>query len=180
MNKIRTKLAGKRRRLGVSEVMGSVLLMGVTLAVGFAVWAWASNAAIASEKSFGNSVNSNSNCLQMSYTGVDVNFSSTSSSLLTVWFYNNGQSEITLRTIIISNSTWIYTYTPASSTIFYVQNIYPITVNVGTNLAKNAIYTFKSLGGNTTTVGSGKSAVSYSCGVSSSVYQQVTPDATPI
>jgi len=160
--------------------MGSVLLMGVTLAVGFAVWAWASNAAIASEKSFGNSVNSNSNCLQMAYTGVDVNFSSTSSSLVTVWLYNNGQSEISLRAIIISNSSWTYTYTPSSTTIFYVQNIYPVTMNVGTNLAKNAIYTFKSLGANTTTVGTGKAAVSYNCGITSSLYQQVTPDTTPI
>ncbi len=155
-------------------------MMGVTLAVGFTVWAWASNAAVASEKSFGNSVNSNSNCLTISYEGVDANFSSSASSSVTVWYFNSGQSEVTIRNVIISNSTWTYTYTAPTSTILYVQGIKPITISIGTNFAKDAIYTFKSTGENSTTVGSGKSAVQYSCGLVSSTYQQVTPDTTPI
>lgn len=180
MKNLRKKLIGKRSRLGVSEVMGAVLMMGVTLAVGFAVWAWASNAAIASEKSFGNSINSNVSCLNIGYEVANVNFSSTSSSTLTVWYYNSGQSEVSLRNVIVSNSTWAYNYSPTSTTTLYVQAIKEVTINVGTNLAKNAIYTFKTLGSNSTTIGSGKSAVVYNCGAASTTYQQVTPDQTPI
>lgn len=160
--------------------MGAILMMGVTLAVGFTVWAWASNAALASEKSFGNSVNSNANCLNIAYEGVNVNFSSTSSSTLTVWYYNSGQSEVTLRSVIVSNSTWAYSYTPASTTTILVLGVKLVTITLPTNLSKNAIYTFKALGSNSTTVGSGKSAITYSCGVASSSYQQVTPDQSPV
>jgi hypothetical protein len=180
LNNIKRKLGQRKSRVAVSEVMGAVLMMGVTLAVGFAAWAWASNAAVASEKSFGNSVNSNINCLSMSYEGVDVNFSSTSSSVLTVWYYNNGQSEIALRDLIISNSSWAYTYTPSPTPILYIQNVGLVTITLPTSLSKSVLYTIKTVGVNTTTIGSGKSAVTYSCGTVSSTYQQITPDTSPI
>lgn len=181
MNKLRMKeLVKRRRRRAASEVIGSIILMGVTLAVGFAVWAWASNAAVASEKSFGNSINTNTSCLGMTYVGIDANFSSSTSSSVTMWYYNNGNGEINIKSVIVSNSTWIYTYTLSPTVLLYVQNIKAITFSIGTNFAKSALYSFQSTGSNTTTIGSGKSAVTYSCGLVSTSYQQVTPNTTPV
>lgn len=180
MNSIKRKLQRRKARFGVSEVIGSVLLMGITLAVGFAVWAWASSAAIASEKSFGNSVNSNATCLTMTYTGVNANFSTASSSLVTVWFYNNGQGDINIRSVIISNTSWTYSYTLSPTSLLLVQNVNSITVNIGTSFTKDSLYTFKSTGSNTTTIVEGNSAIQYGCGIVSASYQQVTPDTSPV
>jgi hypothetical protein len=191
-NNIKKKLVRKRSRLGVSEVMGSVLLMGVTLAVGFAVWAWASNAAIASEKSFGNAVGTNAGCLNLGIVIVNANFSSTNANLVTLWFYNNGRGAVNITNIQItnSNSTIVDTYSLVQSrtnltgqvsfekvksltinTLSSAYNTTPITFD------KSAIYSFQTEVHNETLtkVSSTSSYYSYQCGLVSAQYQQVTP-----
>ena len=100
--------------------MGAVIMLAVTLSVGFTAWAWARSAALNSEKSFGNSIQTNINCLDQNFLITNVNFSSSSMNLVTVWYFNSGTGGITIAGITISNSSgWVYTnsITQASTTI---------------------------------------------------------------
>ena len=204
MKNLKKKLAGKRRRLAASEVMGSILLMGVTLAVGFAVWAWASNAAVASEKSFGNSVAINNNCLNLGLTVINANFNGTQAfaKLVTLWLYNNGHGNENISNIQISNvssgGSWAFTYpflqsktnttgrvtwfgfagngsTPAVS-------IKSVTINVNTYLTPNKMYTFQAEARNETwtATGANKGYWSYQCSTTTPSYQQITPNTSPV
>lgn len=179
---IRRKLAKGRSKLGVSEVMGSVLLMGVTLAVGFAVWAWASNAAIASEKNFGNAIGINSNCLNLGVVIVNANFSSTNPNLVTIWLYNNGHGAVNVTNIMISNSTATYVSNMELSRTnmteqVLTQNVKSFNIYFPQTFSKSAIYTFQSEVHNESLVQVSKtiSYYSYQCGLVSAQYQQVTP-----
>jgi hypothetical protein len=162
--------------------MGSVLLMGVTLAVGFAVWAWASNAAISSEKSFGNSIGINSNCLNLGLVIVNANFSSTNANLVTLWFYNNGHGAVNLTNIMISNSTTTYVSNMEISRTnlteqVLTQNVKSMNVYFPSTFSKSAIYTFQAEVHNESLVQVSKTSsyYSYQCGIVSAQYQQVTP-----
>jgi len=189
LNNLKRKL-GRRSRLAVSEVMGSVLLMGVTLAVGFAVWAWASNAAIASEKSFGNAVGTNAGCLNLGIVIVNANFSSTNANLVTLWFYNNGHGAVNITNIQIGNSTKVDTYNMVVSKTnttgqVLTQNVKSLTINTLASayntspitFSKSAIYSFQTEVHNETLtkISSTSSYYSYQCGLVSASYQQVTP-----
>jgi len=81
--------------MGASEVMGAIVLVGVTLSVGFAAWAWASGAARTSESNLGNSITEN-------FKIVCVNFSSTKT---TVMIYNAGTGTAYITSIVVQNST---------------------------------------------------------------------------
>ncbi len=189
LKNLNKKLAGKRSRLAASEVMGSILLLGVTLAVGFAVWAWASSAAEASEKNFGNTIGTNSGCLNLGLVIINANFSSTNANLITLWFYNNGHGAVNITNIQISNSTKLDTYTLAQSRTnttgqILTENVKSLTINTLTSantspitFSKNAIYAFQSEAHNETLtqVSKTSSYYSYQCAVVSTQYQQVTP-----
>jgi len=184
--------------------MGSILLLGVTLAVGFAVWAWASNAAIASERSFGNSVATNTNCLNLGLTIINTNFNGTLAyaKLVTLWFYNSGHGNENISNIQISNvssgGSWVFVYnfqqsktnTTGRVTWFgFAGNasitavpIKSVTINVNTYLTPNKLYNFQAEARNETYTGTGanKGFWSYQCSTTTSVYQQVTPNTSPV
>ena len=162
--------------------MGSVILMGVTLAVGFAVWAWASSAAVASEKSFGNSVGTNAGCLNLGIVIVNANFSSTNANLVTLWFYNNGHGAVNISNIQISNSSIVYVSNLVQSKTnttgqVLTQNVKSLSVYFPKTFSKSAIYTFQAEIHNETLTQISKTSsyYSYQCGLVSSQYQQVTP-----
>ncbi len=70
-------------------------MVGVTLSVGFAAWAWVSSAARTSEKNLGSSITEQ-------FEIVNVNFSSTKT---TVVFYNEGSGAAYITSIFVRNST---------------------------------------------------------------------------
>ena len=150
----------RRSRIAMTEVVGAVLMIAVTLVVGFAAWAWASSAAVNSENSYGNAIGSNINSLNEQFSVVNANFSSPLSTKLTVWFYNNGDVTVYIKQIWISNATWTNTTTSLSSTNtpncgyclkLPVGNIACITLNVNTPFEAGVAYQMKALGmyGNT-------------------------------
>jgi hypothetical protein len=99
-------------KLAVSEVMGAIVMLAVTLTVGFTVWAWARSAASNSEAVFGQSIQNNINCLNQNFVITNVNFSSSNNKLVTIWLFNNGQGGLTVASLTISNSTGVvYTNT---------------------------------------------------------------------
>jgi hypothetical protein len=115
-------------RLAVSEVMGAVVMLAVTISVGFAAWAWARSAAINSERSFGNSIASNINCLNENFLITNVNFSTSTTSPLpnevTVWYFNSGEGGVTIATLTVSYSN------STGSGILYTNNVMQASTTV--------------------------------------------------
>ena len=136
----------KRSRRAASEVMGAVLMMAVTLTVGFAVWAWASGSATASERNFGNGIAANINCLNENYVIVNAGFSSGNSKQVTLWLYNSGNITIVISTLQISNSTWSYN-SPSGTVLTIKPNFINSTTisNVGSPFTPGKMYTFKTV-----------------------------------
>ena len=157
---------GKSSRLGVSEVMGAVLMMAVTLAVGFAVWFWATGAASTAETNFGSQVNSNVNCLKVNFVIINANFSSTNPSTVTLWFYNlANNTEISLSSVSISGNS--------STTLVYATNLLkpstvtPVTLSTGSyQFYATKMYDFVATASNSTV----------DCSVYSPTYSQITPN----
>jgi len=161
--------------------MGAVLLMAATLAVGFAVWAYARNAAVSAEKTFGNEINSNVNCLNLNFVIVNANFNSTLAydKLVMIWFYSTTTSSINITSITVSNSTtggtWSYTYTYPVSKTFTNETLSPSTVksatiNVQTQFSPSKMYTFQAEGKSTP----------LGCSIYTTTYNQITPNSSPV
>jgi hypothetical protein len=130
--------------------MGVIILLGLTIAVGFAAWAWARGAAATSEKSFANAINNNISCLNENYVITNVNFSSSNSQKVTVWFFDNGQAPVTVSILSISNSSAASGHSALaySSTATFTVNtgsIVPETYSVGTSFTVGGLYTFNSV-----------------------------------
>jgi flagellin-like protein len=157
-----------RRRFGraVTPVIGTVLMIGVTLAVGFAAWDWARSAAVSSENTFGNAIVSNMNYLKENYVIVNANFSATATQNVTLWFFNSGNATVYIKQTLISNvsstSPWTNSTSKLSSTNtagcgfclkLPVGQITQIQLKVNTAFKAGVIYTVKAVGqyGNTYT-----------------------------
>ena len=153
--KVKSITRKKRSKLAVSAVLGTVLMIGITVAVGFAAWAWARGAAANSELNFGNSIDSNINYLREQFVVVNVNFSSTNPNVATIWIYNNGNATVYIKEIWVSNASWTFETTSLSSVDtsgcgYCLEVPIGVTVtyliNTGTTLSSGQMYTFKSLG----------------------------------
>ncbi|MHB8565869.1 MAG: archaellin/type IV pilin N-terminal domain-containing protein [Nitrososphaerales archaeon] len=157
----------KRQRRAITPVIGAVLMIAVTIAVGFATWAWAKSSAQNSELNFGNAIGSNINYLKENFEAVNANFSSSSPQSATLWLYNNGNTTVYIKQIWISNitSSFSQTFTSLNSTKTYQFNCYCLEIHsqsvVSITLSltspsvfqSGVVYQFKSLGvyGNTNT-----------------------------
>jgi flagellin-like protein len=142
------KNSERRRKKAISEVMGAIILLGVTLSVGFATWAWATSGAAAGERSLGNSITE-------SFRIVDANFSSSSQGRVTVWIYDSASAPLYVNAIIISNSTWTYDNStlssavgPACSNCFKVNGnqLEGILLNLKTSFTAGSMYTIRAVG----------------------------------
>jgi flagellin-like protein len=141
--KIACKKRNKKSRRAASEVMGVIILLALTIAVGFAAWAWARGAASNSEKNFGNAINSDISCLNENFVITNVNFSTPNSQKVTVWFFNNGAGNLNVSLTTVSNSTWSY----SSSSVVSVKtgSVVPSTYTVGTAFTVGKLYQFNAV-----------------------------------
>ena len=138
----------KRQRLAVSEVIGAVILIGVTMSLGFAAWAWARTAATSSEGTIQRAATE-------SFEIVNVNFNSTSSGQVTIWLYDSGGAPVYISAIEISNSTWTYVNSTLSSAkgpacvdcfLLNAGQISSTLLNVKTSFKVGVLYTIKAVG----------------------------------
>jgi hypothetical protein len=171
----------RRAKQAASEVMGAILLMGATLAVGFAVWGYARGASSTAEKNFANEINSNINCLNLNFVIVNANFNSTLAydKLVTIWFYSTTTSSMNITSITVSNSTtggtWTYAYTYAISKTNTTGTLNPstvksVTINVQTQFSPNKLYSFQAEAKN----------APMGCSIYSTSYNQITPNTSPV
>jgi len=107
-----------KRRVGISDLFGSLLMIAITLVAGVAAFGWINGQAATSERAYGNSVGNNINLLNERFTvvtqtfyagvgspctaGTSPNFQCTGASF---WIYNNGQAAFNLTYIQAQNLT---------------------------------------------------------------------------
>ena len=96
------KLRNHARR-GVSEIVGSVLAIAITIIAGAAVFGYVNGQAGVTEKQYGSSVGVTVNYLQEQFTVVDMTF--TSSSQAVVYVDNYGRVPLSPVQVILYNST---------------------------------------------------------------------------
>jgi len=160
------KPSRRRLRFAVTPVIGTMLMIGVTIAVGFATWDWARGAAVGSENTFGNAIVSNMNYLKEKYVIVNAKFSATATQNVTLWFFNSGNTTVYIKQTLISNvsntSPWTNSTLKLSSTNtagcgyclkLPVGQITQIQLKVNSAFKSGVIYTIKAVGqyGNTYT-----------------------------
>ena len=156
----------RRRRSirAMSPVIGEVLMIALTLSVGFATWAWIGGSASHSEANLNGTVVRNLNQLNENYAIVYANFSRSADHSVTLWFYNYGNNGVNVKQIFVDNGTLTNPpITVLSSTIVldcgYCLNISArgtvrVTLNVSSFIFLSGVsYQFKAVGmyGSTTT-----------------------------
>lgn len=111
------------RRAGVSELVGSLLAIAITIIAGAAVFGFVNGQAGVSESQYGQAVGGTVNYLQERFVVIDLNFTT---SKVTIWLYNNGQVNLspvqifvynaTRSMYLLYNATKIVSYEPGSCT----------------------------------------------------------------
>ena len=106
-------MAHLKRRHAVSELMGTLLMIGITLVAGAAVIGWVNGQAGASEQAYGSNVAANVNYLREHFVIVNVQFPAADCSPTTpsqycsqmqISIYNNGALVDTISSITVVNS----------------------------------------------------------------------------
>ena len=121
-----------KKRGAVSELVGTLLMVALTLIAGAAVFSWINGQASSSEAAYGASVANNVNFLRERFSIVSMNFSNgglaapctATCSSLSVYLYNNGQLVDNISRISISAP-------PGSSSTFLPISFGPTSTTVG-------------------------------------------------
>ncbi|MDA4123926.1 MAG: hypothetical protein OK438_00555 [Thaumarchaeota archaeon] len=109
------KLSVHKRRIAISEIMGTLIMVSITLVAGAAVFGWVNGQAGVSENAYGQSAANGINYLREHFVPVTTTFSGTgpggictgSPTICTganFWVFNNGQLAFTLRSIQIQSA----------------------------------------------------------------------------
>ncbi len=154
MNRLR--LRSRRKRVAISEVFGSLIMIAVTLIAGVAVFGFINGQAGSSAQAVGNSAAGNINFLNEREVVLTAAY--VSSAQATVWVYNNGDispESIVNVVVTASNPAGVCAVTLAPSAAVGKQSVAPITVDVGacsgfgfqrSGSGNNYFYTFKVTG----------------------------------
>ena len=105
---------GSKKRRAVSEIMGTLIMVTITLIAGAAVFGWINGQASNSESAYGQSVANNVNFLKERFVVVTQSFGTSPSgsacsgspvqcSLMTFWLYNSGQVDFTLYSVRVKS-----------------------------------------------------------------------------
>ena len=131
-----------RKRPAVSDVIGAVLAIAITLVAGAAAWGYVRAQAGASETALqGNAVNTN-NLLSEHFGVVDMYFGTTTSA--TFWVYNTGSLTYSIFSVRLYSSTstvnLLYNYTVAGGV--KTDQVYDLRSNLATK-CKTAAATYE-------------------------------------
>ncbi len=98
-------LRTKRSKQGASEVIATVMMLGLTVAVGFALFSFAQDQAGVQLRAFNDDTVNRINRLNEKFVIVHIAFDHPVSNNVTVWFYNNGKLTTEIKTIFFGNDT---------------------------------------------------------------------------
>jgi flagellin-like protein len=112
-----------RRRPGISEIVGSLLAIAITIIAGAAVFGYVNTQSGITERQYGASVGGTVQFLEERFVVVQLNFTS---SRVTVWLYNMGQIKLSPIQVlfyntgrsyyILYNATKVVSYQPVACT----------------------------------------------------------------
>lgn len=100
-----------KSRPGLSEIIGSLLAIAMTLVAGVTVFGYVNTQTGATEKQYGQNVGSSVNALSEKFVVVNANFSTTK---VTLWLYNTGSVVLSPVQVIVYNSTVTLSYTTST------------------------------------------------------------------
>ena len=132
---------GSKKRKAVSEIMGTLIMVTITLIAGAAVFGWVNGQASNSEGAYGQSVANNVNFLRERFVVVTQSFTGTGTNGICAggthpyleclganfWLYNSGQLGFTLSSLQIENLTDICGGTTGRPCIDFA-NVMPLNV----------------------------------------------------
>jgi hypothetical protein len=90
-----------RRRIALSEVVGALLSLAITVIAGAAVFGYVNTQAGVTERQYGASVGGTVQFLEERFTVVQLNYTS---SKVTIWLYNMGQINLSPVQILVYNN----------------------------------------------------------------------------
>ncbi len=94
------KIRLRTRRVGISELMGALIMIAITLIAGAATIGWVNGQLAFSSSQIGNAVAGNINYLRENQVIVTVNYES--STAVDVWIYNRGQVSLSVNSFLIT------------------------------------------------------------------------------
>lgn len=100
---MRLKVGLRKRRPGISELVGSVLAIALTIIAGAAVFGYINGQAATTESQYGSSVGVTVNYLQEQFSVVDIGFVSSTQAVL--YIYNYGRIAVSPVQVTIYNAT---------------------------------------------------------------------------
>lgn len=115
--KVRSSVA---RRRGISELIGSLLTIAITIIAGASVFGYVNGQAGVSERQYGQSVGGTVQFLEERFTVVQLNYTSSSVSSVTIWLYNMGQINLSpVQVLLYNNGRSLYLLYNATKVITY-------------------------------------------------------------
>lgn len=106
-----------RRRLGVSEIVATLLTIAITIIAGAAVFSYANSQANVTERQYGTAVGTSVQALEERFTVVQMNFTSTK---VTIWLYNIGSINLApVQILLYNNGRSLYLMYNATKVISY-------------------------------------------------------------
>ena len=97
---------GNRKRRAISELVGTLLMVAITLVAGAAAFSWVNGQASTSENAYGQNAAAGVNYLQEHFAPVTETFTCTSGACTAanIWIFNNGRVPFTLSTLQIQTA----------------------------------------------------------------------------
>lgn len=102
MMRVNSKRRADSKKRGITQVIGTIILLSITLVVGFGLFGYVNSAVANAERSYAIITDQNIKELQESFVIVTANFSSSS---LSLWFYNSGNLSTSIQSLVIWNDT---------------------------------------------------------------------------
>jgi len=134
-----------RIRKGVSPVIATVIIITVTLVVGFAVFSFVNSEAAVASGAMGQSTASYVNYLKERFVITNVAFNYPTSGQVTIWFYNNGA----VNTRFIANNGQIFIGTTPNPTT-EITSFTPSPVTVEVRKSSSITFTYSPINQGTT------------------------------
>ncbi|MEM0287407.1 MAG: archaellin/type IV pilin N-terminal domain-containing protein [Nitrososphaerota archaeon] len=95
---------GNQRQRGISDLVGALLTVAITIIAGVAVFSFVNSQAGVSENIYGQSVGNTVSFLAEKFIIVDINYSNNGNSL-SIWLYNTGNINLRVVQVLVYNSS---------------------------------------------------------------------------
>lgn len=93
--------AGKRARSGVSPVIASTILIGITVVLGLALWSFANSGVGAATQEYAESVTEYGRFTSDKFTIANIDFNNPNDDDVAFWIFNSGKTATTINNVVL-------------------------------------------------------------------------------